>query len=202
MKKKGLFVLLFICLFLLTGCGKYKGYWCNYEDMATVVVLFKDDATVEQKQNVEKVVDDFENIKNRVEYTKDDYLEQIGGDASDLHDAYVITFSSHDYIGDYVKQLEKLDGVLSTQQEIAKTNISLYNLKSWGKYTYTDSDEAEENELENGKYKIKKGVITFTPSDSDKSTKLLYTKNGLLCGDADCTKIFAKSNDKCGTDNK
>ncbi|MBR6949132.1 MAG: hypothetical protein IKH54_02995 [Bacilli bacterium] len=199
MKKKLLLGILVGLCFILTGCGKYKGYWCNYEDTATIVVLYNDDITDEQKKKIEATIDDFENIRNRTEYTKDDYAAQIGGDVSDLHNAYVVTFSSHDFIGDYVATLKKLDGVYNTEQEIAKTNISLYNLQSFGKYTFSDSDEAKEEDLETGKYKIKKGVITFKPKDSDKTTKLLYVKNGLLCGDADCTKIFAKSDSKCGS---
>ena len=200
MKKYLTIGLVMVLSLLLCGCGKYKGYWCNYEDTATIVVLYKDDITDAQKKKIEDTIDDFENIRNRSEYTKDDYAQQIGGDVNDLHSAYVVTFSSHDYIGDYIEQLKKLDGVLSTQQEIAKTNISLYNLGSFGKYTYSDSDEANNDDLETGKYKIKKGVITFKPSDSSKATKLLYTKNGLLCGDADCNQIYAKSDDKCGSD--
>ena len=200
MKKYLMIGLVVILSVFLTGCGKYKGYWCNYEDTATIVVLYKDNITDAQKKKIEETIDDFENIRNRTEYTKEDYAEQIGGDVEDLHSAYVVTFNSHDYIGDYIEELKKLDGVLSTQQEIAKTNISLYNLKSFGKYEYSDSDESTDKDLETGKYKIKKGVITFKPKDSSKATRLLYTKNGLLCGDADCTKIYAKSNNKCGSE--
>ena len=200
MKKHLMISLVVILSVFLTGCGKYKGYWCNYEDTATIVVLYKDNITDTQKKKIEDTIDDFENIRNRTEYTKEDYAEQIGGDVEDLHSAYVVTFNSHDYIGDYIEELKKLDGVLSTQQETAKTNISLYNLKSFGKYEYSDSDESTGKDLETGKYKIKKGVITFKPKDSSKATRLLYTKNGLLCGDADCTKIYAKSNNKCGSE--
>ncbi len=200
MKKYLMIGLVVILSVFLTGCGKYNGYWCNYEDTATIVVLYKDNITDAQKKKIEDTIDDFENIRNRTEYTKEDYAEQIGGDAEDLHSAYVVTFNSHDYIGDYIEELKKLDGVLSTQQETAKTNISLYNLKSFGKYEYSDSDESTDKDLETGKYKIKKGVITFKPKDSSKATRLLYTKNGLLCGDADCTKIYAKSNNKCGSE--
>ena len=163
--------------------------------------MLKDDVTDSQKEVLEKKIDEFENIRNRTEYSKEDYAAQIGATSTDLHDAYVISFDSHDYIGDYVDELSALDGVFSAEQETAKSNVQLYQLKSFGKYTFTDSDEATEEELETGKYKIKKGVITFTPKDSKGSTKLLYTKNDLLCIDADCTKIFAKSDSKCGSDN-
>ena len=42
MKKRNLILLLVIAL-ILTGCGnKYKGYWCNYNETATIIVLLKD----------------------------------------------------------------------------------------------------------------------------------------------------------------
>ena len=55
-------------------------------------------------------------------------------------------------------------------------------------------------DLETGKYKIKKGVITFTPDSKDGQDKMLYIKDDHLCEDPDCTKIFAASNESCGTD--
>ena len=43
MKKKIYTTLLIIMTLFLTGCGnEYKGYWCTYDETATIVVLFKD----------------------------------------------------------------------------------------------------------------------------------------------------------------
>ena len=96
-----------------------------------------------------------------------------------------------------VDELAELDGVFVALQSNAKTNISLYNIKKNGQYTFTDSDEALESDLVKGKYKIKTGVITFTPDMKDAKTKLLYIKDGHLCGDVECTQIYAKSDSTC-----
>ena len=90
-----------------------------------------------------------------------------------------------------------MKGVLAVDQNYAKANLSLYNLKSWGKYTFTDSDEYRDEDLEKGTYRIKKGVITCTPSGEKKATNMLYIKDNHLCGDADCNEIYATSNDTC-----
>lgn len=199
--KKGIKILaiILICI-ILSGCDNYKGYWCNYEETSTVVVLLDDDITDKEKDAIADLITTFDNISSQNYYSRDDYLESIGEGATDIHAAYVISFSSNDNIGDYIESLEDLDGVLSTEQAQAKVNISLYEIKSHKKYTYTTSDEAEESDLETGKYKIKNGIITFTPDDEEGQTKFLYIKDGLLCADTTCTKIYASSDSKCGSE--
>lgn len=201
-KKIKILVLLMVLTLTLTGCKKdYKGYWCNYTETSTIVIQLKNEISEKEKKAVEDKISSFENIESSHFYSKEDYGEELAND-EELHAAYVVFFSSMDHIGTYIEELTEMAGVYSAEQSSAKTNISLYNLKSWNKYTFTDSDEALEQDVEKGKYKIKKGVITFTPSGENKSTKLLYTKDGLLCGDSDCTKIYARSNESCTSENK
>jgi hypothetical protein len=102
-----------------------------------------------------------------------------------------------DSIGTYIEELKQMSGVETAEQNYAKSNMSLFNIKPWGKYTYTDSDEATTADLEHGKYKKKKGVITFTPKTENGKVKLLYIKDEYLCGDAACTQIYARSNSTC-----
>lgn len=198
--KKGIkILLLFTIAMLMTGCGnKYKGYWCNYEETSTILVLLEHDNTAKDREAIEAKIASFENVASSNYYSREDYAEEIGEntDNLDIYATYFIVFSSMDSIGTYVKELQELSGVKSAEQNSAKSNMSLYNIKSWGKYTYTNSDEATEKDLETGKYKIKRGVISFTPK-GDGETKLLYTKNGLICGDAECNKIYAKSTSTC-----
>lgn len=184
----------------LTGCNsKYQGYWCNYEESATIVMILNDTISDTEKNAIEATASEFTNLKTITFYSKEDYAQEIGGDAEELevHPAYVLSFSTNDSIGDYIESLGNLSGVSEVTQESAKSNMTIYYLGKKNKYTYTDSDEATDSDLESGKYKIKDGVITFTPSDSSATTKLLYVKNNLLCKDADCTKIYAKTNSKC-----
>jgi len=201
MKKKIIFILILTLCITLAGCNtKYKGYYCNYYETAQIIVQLKDDSTSENRSKIEALIETFDNVSSSDYYTKDDYAKDLGEESAedlDIHETYVILFSSMDNIGTYVDELSKMDGVYSAEQNYAKTNISLYNLKKFGKYTYTDSDEATESELEEGTYKIKNGVITFKPKDSDNSTKFLYIKNDVLCGDADCNEIYAKSDSTC-----
>lgn len=199
MKRKVFIFILLSVTFLLTGCGtKYKGYWCRYDETSTIVVLLDKDISKDNTAKIENKIKNFENIAGINFYSKDDYKEELG-DNPDIYETFVVSFDSNDFIGTYIDELNEMDGVFSAEQSNAKNNISLYNLKSWGKYTYTDSDEATEEELENGKYKIKKGVITFSPNEQEKKEKLLYIKDGLLCEDATCSKIYARSNATCTT---
>jgi len=202
MKRKIGIVGVVILTLLLGGCDKkYKGYWCNYDETATIIVLLNRDNTEDNRKKIENKIESFENVESSNYYSREDYAAELGEDVDnlDINDTFVILFSSIDSIGTYIDELKALDGVASAEQSNAKTNISLYNLMSWGKYTFTDSDEANESDLETGKYKIKKGVITFIPDKEEKKTRLLYTKDGLLCGDADCTEIFARSNKTCSS---
>ena len=132
-------------------------------------------------------------------FSKDEYANQIGGDANemDIHDAIVATFSTMNSIGTYVEELKKFDGVLSAEQSYAKNDINLYNLKKDGKYTYADSDEALKKDIIKGKYKEKDGVLTFIPNSKKEKQKLLYFRDGILCEDAACTKLFFKSDKSC-----
>ena len=86
------------------------------------------------------------------------------------------------------------------KQVNAKQNISLYNLEKGGKYTYTNSDEAKEEDIVEGKWKYKRGVVIFTPSSINADDILLYTKDGHLCSDADCTKIYFRSDKSCNAE--
>ena len=197
MKKKIYLLIIFLMAIMLTGCGNdFKGYWCNYKENAVIVVLFNKDHTQENVQAVEDKFNSYINLANSSYYPAEEYAK-FTGDAENIFDAYYISFSSMDSIGTYIEELEALDGVQSATQQSAKNNISLYNLQGWGKYTYTNSDETEKEDLEAGKYKIKKGVITFTPKDSKNTTKLLYIKDKHLCGDVDCTQIYFSSTETC-----
>lgn len=195
----GAFIILCSLIYRIESNKKYQGYWCNYVEHSSIVVQLKDGHTEAQDENLLKYIENLENVISTNYYDKEGYFEELGENA-DINDAYVITFSSLDNIGDYIEEIKKIDGVLTADQNTAKTDISLYNIKSFGKYTYTDSDEAEEKDLETGKYKIKKGVITFAPDSKDGQDKMLYIKDDHLCEDPDCTKIFAASNESCGTD--
>lgn len=200
--KKGIYlIILMMMCSLLSGCGasKFKGYWCNYNEAATIVVLLNKDKTEKDRTAIEKKIEEFDNVESSNYYSREDYAEEIGENIEnmDIYDTYVIFFSSMDSIGTYIDELSKLNGVLSAEQSNVKQNIALYNIQSGGKYTFTNSDEALEEDLEVGKYKIKKGVITFTPEKNGQGVKILYTKDGLLCADTECNKIFAKSNSTC-----
>ena len=185
---------------MCSACGsKYQGFWCRYNETATIIVLLNDDNSEKDRNKIEETISNFENVTSMNFYTKEDYAEELGEDVNtmDIYDCYVIMFDSIDYIGDYIKTLEKGPSIKEVRQANAKTNISLYELKKHGKYTYTNSDEANEEDIVNGKFIEKSGVIVFTPNEKGASQSFLYIKNGHLCEDAECTKIFSKSNKTC-----
>ena len=197
MKIKYLLLLIIMILFL-SGCNKdFVGYWCKYEENSTIIVLMKHDSTDSQKEEVKKTLNTFDNIININYYSREDYAEEIGGKVEDLdiYDSYIVMFSSIDSIGTYLERIRTMDGVKEANQANARSGMVLYHFMSNGKYTFANSDEAEEKDIIKGKYKVKKGIIILKPENDKES--LLYTKNGFLCEDADCSKIFSKSNKSC-----
>ncbi len=210
MKKKYKITLIIILILIVAGIiyniynqthNKYEGYWCKYDETSTIVVLLDNDISEKAKKAVENKIEGFENVISLNYYSREDYAKIIGIDINEteIYASFIITLDTMDHIGTYIEELSSLSGVKSAEQSYAKMNISLYNIKDWGKYTYTDSDEATEADLEYGTFKMKKGVITFTPEEDNNETKILYTKDGYLCGDAACTKIYARSNSTCSS---
>ena len=123
--------LLLILTLILTGCGnKYKGYWCNYVELSTIVVQLEDDHTDAQVSAIEQKAADYDNVSSTNYITREDYAKEqgISIDDLDIHDTYVIYFTSMDSIGTYIEELEAMKGVLSAEQNYAKAKISLYNL--------------------------------------------------------------------------
>ena len=65
MKKKLYILILLTITMLLTGCTKkYEGYWCTYDETATIVVLLNDDYKEKEKQAIEDAVKEYENVEN------------------------------------------------------------------------------------------------------------------------------------------
>ena len=202
MKKRINILLIIIITLFLTGCGnKYEGYWCTYDEVATIVVLLEDDYTEAEKAAIAERINNYENVESMNFYTKEDYANQMNQDPNtmDIYETFIVTFNSMDNIGTYVEELGKLNGVLKSEQSYAKNNIALYYIDGWGKYTFTNSDEATDKDLEKGKYKEKNGVLIFKPTANGTKQKMLYPKDNYLCGDAACNKIYAKSNETCST---
>ena len=151
------------------------------------------------REKIQAKIDTFEHVTSVEFISREDYAADLGEDPNkiDIYDTYRISLSTMDSIGTYIYDLNQMSGVLRAEQNYAKSDLSLFNIKAWGKYTYTDSDEATTADLEYGKYKMKKGVLTFTPESKNGEVKLLYTKDGYLCGDASCTEIYSRSNSTC-----
>ncbi len=199
MKNKLKILVITLLLIFLTGCNnKFTGYWCKYNETATIVVLLNDDITDDAKAKIEEKAATFENLAASNYYSKQDYQEQLKTN-DEIYATYVFSFSSHDSVGTYIEELSSMTGVKEAKQSNAKNNMSLYELKSNGTYTYKDSDEATSKDIITGKYKIEKGIIKLTPENDKNKTILLYTKNGRLCEDTDCNKIYSHGKDNCSS---
>ena len=49
---------------LLTGCGNdFKGYWCNYKETATIVVLLDDNHTEAQVDAIQAKASEYEDVR-------------------------------------------------------------------------------------------------------------------------------------------
>ena len=151
---KVLFLVLFI--FCLTACGKnYVGYWCNYQETATIVILLEDNITATQKANIEKSVNKYENLTSLNFISKEEYARQLGKDAKDLdiYANYFLTFDSLDSIGTYVEEIAKMPGVHEAKQGTAKSNIKIYNIEKKKKYLEA-VEEARKKSLKSEKKRI------------------------------------------------
>lgn len=198
MKKSLMMILALFAIMLLAGCGnKYEGYWCRYTDTATIVVLLDDNISDTEKEELIKTITSYDNLLSYTYYDKTIFDEA----EDEIYNSYFVSFNSTDGVTTYIEQLAKMPGVLDATQNSAKANFELYHLDKKNQYTYSNSDEALEEDIIKGKYKVKNGVITFTPNDNDK-TSLLYIKDGHLCGDSQCTIIYAKSNETCSSNNQ
>ena len=199
MKKIVMGLMLVLICILLSGCGEseFVGYWCRYDETSIVTVMLDDNLSDADATKIKEKLTEYGDVSNFATYTKEDYAKLTGLNAAemDIYATYVVSYTSNDYIGTLVNELNEMSGVHEAIQASAKNNLLLYNLQKDGKYTFTNSDEATSDDYIKGKYKLKNGVITFT--DDSKKTTLLYTKNGYLCIDADCNKIFFKSNENC-----
>lgn len=199
MKKVGLVGIMFLFIIILSGCGnkEFVGYWCRYDEASVVTVMLENDISEENKNLIKDKLTEYGEATNFVYYSREDYAKMINEDINsiDIYATFVVSYASNNYIGTLVNELKTMNGVHEALQTSAKNNMLLYNLKKDGTYEFTDTDEATDDDYVGGKYKIKKGVVTFT--DKDKKTSLLYTKDGHLCVDADCNKIFAKTDENC-----
>ena len=84
MKKKTIIICLItiallvaIALVLDNKTSKYEGYWCKYEETATIVVLLSKNNTEDQRKAVEAKIETFENIRTTAFYSKEDYADEI-----------------------------------------------------------------------------------------------------------------------------
>ena len=180
---------------------KYEGYWCSYQEKATIVVMLKDDYTESQKIAIEDKISKYEDVEATGFFSKEEYADAMGlsPEEIEVYNAIIITFSSMDAIGTYVEELNKLDGVHSAEQSYAKNDVDLYHIQKWNKYTYANSDEVLEEDLIEGKYTEKKGVITFKPNNKKYENTVLYIKDGHLCADPTCEKIYFESDEFCSS---
>ena len=67
MKNKLKLIIIVFFLIILTGCNnKYTGFWCKYNETATIVILLNDDITEEDKAKIEeKELMDFINKRKK-----------------------------------------------------------------------------------------------------------------------------------------
>lgn len=117
-------IALVILLVLLIALGvilykqnqpKYEGYWCSYQEKATIVVMLKDGYTKEQREAIENKISKYEDVQATGFFSKDEYATEMGlsPDEIEMYDVIVASFTSMDAIGTYVEELTKLDGVSS-----------------------------------------------------------------------------------------
>ena len=79
MKKKIQLLFLLLIPVILTGCGnKYKGYWCNYKELSTIVVQMEDNHTEAQVEAIQAKANEYDNVSSTNYITREDYAKEQG----------------------------------------------------------------------------------------------------------------------------
>lgn len=196
-KLKLLFIL--ICLIFLSGCDKkdYIGYWCSYEETGTIIVLLDQNITEKEKNNLEDIINTYEDMTTYDFISKENLAQDNNSDISSIYDTYFIYFNSTETIDEALLTIQSTKGVFSATKENIKSNIAFYNLDKNKKFTYKDNIDNEDGIKISGKYKVKDNKITFKSAEKVND---LYIKDGFICGDENCDKIFTKTNELCEAD--
>ena len=96
--------------------------------------------------------------------------------------------------------VKEAQGAILTDED---NNTYIDYIGSWGPmilgHNHPILNKALEEDIIEGKYKEKKGVITFKPNDSKKETKVLYVKDNHLCADPSCKKVYFESDETCSS---
>lgn len=173
--KKVLFLL--FAIFILSGCSKFEGTWCQKTEVFSTLVILNEKYTTNEYKNIINKIEKLESLKN---YDVVDELEN-GNTTINIYFNNKAGMNASEEVLSNLKGINKIETksfvVVSQKLNIVKDEY-VYGLN-----------------LDNIDAAIYKGRI-----NSDKDTLILgdfklYYKDKLLCLDQECTSFLTKSNE-------
>lgn len=182
MKRVKIFIIL-ICLFLICGCSsKFEGTWCKYSDVATSLVILKNDIN---DNEINKITDYIKTIDNLKSYDIIDKIEE----ASKMITIY---YKNEDNISSYEDKIKSFNGVDSIKSTKVNEVVDKLIIKK-KEYIYDKSLNNLSATEDKGSYTIDNNTLIL-----DNNTKFYY-KNKYLCYDEMCNLVMTKSKtNDCG----
>ena len=168
---------LVMCIFMLSSCAtKFQGTWCKYSDVATSLVILKQDIS---DSDLQKIVEYIKTIDNLKSFDVIDRIEE----ASKMITIY---YKNEDNIKTYQDTILTYSGVESIKYTSMNTVLDKLVIKR-DAYIYdkglNDLDASEVS----GTYNIENNKIIL-----DNNMELYY-KNKFLCYDLSCDDILTKA---------
>lgn len=176
--KKCRILLLFLFLFLLSGCASdYIGTWCLFVDTPSDLVILTDNVTQSDKDKITNYIT--KNITNLKSY---DYIESL----DNANEMLTIYYTSEDNVATYETTLNSLSGVKSVEYKVLNTAHEKLDITN-SSFTYGTNLDALSASETKGTYQISGQKITLNGNQT------FYYKDKFLCYDESCNQVLTKS---------
>lgn len=170
-------------LILLCGCeNKFQGVWCKYSDVASTLIVLKEDVEDLQINGITNYIKTIENLKSY------DIIDKIEESSKMI----TIYYKTDEGISEYEKIFNTMEGISKIKSTRVNEVVDKLVVKKEDYTLGRELNNLTANEM-SGKYKIEDNTLLL-----DDDVKFYY-KNKYLCYDKDCNNVLTKSKtNDCG----